>query len=61
MSYYSPIVEEVRLIREAHAAKFNYDVEAIWHDLAARTPEDAVSLPPRPPEFIPITTSLDAS
>ena len=28
-----PIVEEVRRVRNAHAAKFNYDLEAICDDL----------------------------
>ncbi len=28
-----PIVEEVRQIRDAHAAKFNYDLKAICKDL----------------------------
>ncbi len=28
-----PIVEEVRRIREEHAAEFNYDVDAIFADL----------------------------
>ena len=28
-----PIVAEVRKIREAHAAQFNYDLSAIYHDL----------------------------
>ena len=28
-----PIVEEVRKIRQAHAAKFNYDLAAICADL----------------------------
>ena len=27
------IVDEVRAIREAHAAKFNYDLRAIFEDL----------------------------
>lgn len=27
------IVDEVRAIREAHAAKFNYDLRAIYEDL----------------------------
>lgn len=26
-----PIVEEVRKVREAHAARFNYDLRAIFH------------------------------
>jgi hypothetical protein len=28
-----PIVEEVRHAREEHAAKFNYDIDAIFKDL----------------------------
>jgi hypothetical protein len=28
-----PIVEEVRRIREAHAARFNYDWDAIYQDI----------------------------
>jgi hypothetical protein len=28
-----PIVEEVRKLREEHAARFNYDVDAIFDDL----------------------------
>jgi len=28
-----PIVEEIRKLREAYAAKFNYDVDAIFRDL----------------------------
>ena len=28
-----PIVEEVRRIRDAHAAKFNYDPRAIFRDI----------------------------
>ncbi|MFC1713631.1 hypothetical protein ACFL6S_08185 [Candidatus Poribacteria bacterium] len=28
-----PIVEEIRKAREAHAARFNYDLKAIYRDL----------------------------
>lgn len=28
-----PIVEEIRHTREEHAAKFNYDIDAIYNDL----------------------------
>lgn len=28
-----PIVDEVRRIRDAHAAKFNYDLDAIFQDI----------------------------
>ena len=31
-----PIVEEIRKIRQAHAAKFDYDLEAIFRDLKAK-------------------------
>jgi hypothetical protein len=30
---YDPIVEEVRQVREAYAARFNYDLQAIFQDL----------------------------
>jgi hypothetical protein len=42
VSYEDPIVQEVRQIREEHAARFNYDFQAIVADLkqseAARDP-----------------------
>ena len=31
-----PIVAEIRRIRAEHAAKFNYDLEAIYRDLKER-------------------------
>ena len=31
-----PIVEEVRRIRDAHAARFNYDLDAIFQDIKER-------------------------
>ena len=31
-----PIVDEVRRVRDAHAAKFNYDLRAIFRDLKAK-------------------------
>ena len=45
-----PIVEEVRRAREAYAAKFNYDLEAIFQDLKRQERESGrtfVSFPPR--------------
>jgi len=42
------IVEEIRKIREAHAAKFNYDLKAICTDLKKKEKEcghPVVSLP----------------
>ena len=46
-----PIVEEVRKARQAHAAKFNYDMEAIFDDLKQKEKtcgHRIVSRPPRP-------------
>ena len=31
-----PIVAEVRKVRDAHAAKFNYDLRAIYEDLKGK-------------------------
>ena len=45
-----PIVEEIRKFREAHAAKFNYDLEAICADLKKKEKvcgHEVVSFPPR--------------
>ena len=45
-----PIVEEVRRIRQEHAAKFNYDLDAIFDDFKAqerRSGRKVVSLPPK--------------
>ena len=45
-----PIVEEVRKIREEHAARFDYDFEAIYEDLKEterRSGRKTVSLPPK--------------
>lgn len=33
MNHSDPIVDEVRRIRDAHAAKFNYDLKAIFRDI----------------------------
>jgi hypothetical protein len=45
-----PIVEEVRRIREEHAARFRYDLQAIYDDLKEterRSGRIIVSLPPK--------------
>ena len=45
-----PIVAEVRKIREAHAAQFNYDLRAIYQDLKRQEQTSGrifVSYPPR--------------
>ena len=45
-----PIVEEIRKIRQAHAAKFDYKLEAICADLKEKEKtcgHPVVSLPPK--------------
>ncbi|HSG41217.1 MAG TPA: hypothetical protein VLE27_16375 [Thermoanaerobaculia bacterium] len=45
-----PIVEEVRKVREEHAARFDYDLEKIFKDLKERESKSGhkvVSLPPK--------------
>jgi hypothetical protein len=53
------IVEETRKTREEYAARFNYDLEAIYEDLKRQEQQSKrkiVSLPPREPETIPQET-----
>jgi hypothetical protein len=60
------IVEEVRRIREEHAAQFNYDIDAIFADLKrleADSKQPRVSFGPRPidkliPSAPPLPTTV---
>ena len=48
-----PIVAEIRKIRDEHAAKFNYDVAAIFEDIRRQEKESGrqyVTYPSRRPE-----------
>lgn len=50
-----PIVEEVRKVREEHAARFDYDLERIFQDLKEqekRSGRKVVSLPPKRPQEV---------
>jgi hypothetical protein len=50
------IVEETRQARDRYAAKFDYDLDAIYYDLKQQeeqNPEKFISLPPKQPEIIP--------
>ena len=45
-----PIVDEVRRVRDAHAAMFNYDLDAIFRDIKEQEKKSGlkfVSYPPR--------------
>jgi len=53
-----PIVEEVRRVRQQYAARFNYDLAAIFRDLQERQDRGeftVVSRKPRPPIARPPT------
>ena len=45
-----PITDELRAVRDEHAARFNYDVEEIFRDIQAQqeaSGREYVRLPPR--------------
>ena len=51
-----PIVEEVREVRNEHAKKFNYDLQAILADLQKQqkaSKRKFVTLSPRKPSVLP--------
>ena len=55
MSWQDPIVEEVRAIREAYAARFQYDLQAIYQELKEQERLhgwQTVSFPPRPAKLV---------
>ena len=37
-----PIVDEVRRVRDAHAARFNYDLDAMFQDIKRRERESGL-------------------
>jgi hypothetical protein len=58
-----PIVDEVRRIREAHAERFNYDLDAIFRDIKeqeARSGHKFIDGEARPPETGPAIPLIDA-
>jgi len=46
-----PIVDEVRKVREAHVAKFNYDLSAICADLKKKEKDSGHPLISRQPKL----------
>ena len=38
-----PIVDEVRRVRDAHAARFNYDLDAIFRDIKRQEKESGLT------------------
>jgi len=57
-----PIVEEVRKVRDIHAKKFNYNLEAIVADLIEQqttSGKKLVSFPPRKPIVMKMRKSAE--
>jgi tetrahydromethanopterin S-methyltransferase subunit B len=51
-----PIVDEIRKVREEHAARFSYDLQAIYEDikeLERASGRTFVTLPPKKPTMVP--------
>jgi hypothetical protein len=59
MTWSDPIVEEVRRVRDAYAARFKYDLRAIYRDLKEqeeRGGRQMVSIADKPPANQPDQT-----
>jgi hypothetical protein len=56
-----PIVDEVRRVRDAHAARFNYDLDAIFRDIKEREKQsglkfvEGIARQPMPNQALPTT------
>jgi hypothetical protein len=52
-----PIIDEIRRIRDEHAARHNYDIRSIVREIRQRQKESGgtyVTLPPRKPTSLPV-------
>ncbi|HZV03473.1 MAG TPA: hypothetical protein VE999_00150 [Gemmataceae bacterium] len=54
MTWSDPIVDEVRRVRHAYAARFNHDLRAIYRDLKEKEKRDGRNVVPCPTENEPI-------
>ena len=50
-----PIVEEIRKVREEHAARFGFDLDAIVADFRKREQEGPYKVVTLPPRRVPVT------
>ncbi len=53
-----PIVAEVRKIREAYAAKFDYDIGAMLRDLRERYSKSGYQFVPAPKRMAPVAPPI---
>jgi hypothetical protein len=56
-----PIVEEVRKVREAHAAQFNYDLQAIYQDLKEQEKKGGRTFVSYPPKRVSVAEKASAA
>ena len=54
-----PIVEEIRKNRQAHAARYNYDLTAIFNALLEREKNSLRPVVNRPPRRLPATMKVN--
>ena len=54
------IVEEVRKVRDAHAAQFNYDLWAIYQDLKEQERKSSRTFVSYPPKRVPVAEQAGA-
>ena len=55
-----PIVDEVRRVRDAHAAMFNYDLDAIFLDIKEQEKKSGLKFVSYPPRRIEASQALTA-
>jgi hypothetical protein len=58
-----PIVDEIRKVRDDHAARFHYDLDAIFHDIKEQEKKSGrkfVSFPPDEAESSRVTIQSTA-
>ena len=53
-----PIVDEVRRVRDAHAAMFNYNLDAIFQDIKEQEKQSGLRFVSYPPRRMEPTTPL---
>ena len=56
--FVDPIVEEIRKIRDEHAARFNYDIDAIWADMKRCQDESGIPVVSLPPKRVSATKGI---
>lgn len=57
-----PVVDQIRRIRQEHAARFNFDLDAIFEDLKEKernSKRKVVSRPPRPARTVGPANRVD--